>query len=126
MRVVSCLLGLLAVVPAGAALACEPLPAPPDPRPLQQLLDESARFTFGRAAAMVEVVAVKSSGYERPGTVRVVRSLKGPIRPGRRLRLRSVDGAACGAGHFERGERGLILIDRLEGPLLFQGWLPGD
>jgi hypothetical protein len=88
--------------------------------------DEFARWSWSRARAMVEVVAVESSHRRRPGVVRVVRVLKGPFRPGRLLSLRSVDFALCGAGDFKRGSRGLILLDRLSGRLVFQGYLPPD
>ena len=42
------------------------------------------------------------------------------------LSLRSVDSSLCGAGDFERGSRGLILLDQLRGRLVFQGYLPAD
>ena len=117
------LVAALLAFESGAALACS---IPEDPRPLDVRLDEQARDRYSRARAMVEVVAVESSSRRRPGVVRVVRVLKGPIRRGRLLTLRPVDFALCGAGDFKRGSRGLILLDRLSGPLVFQGYLPAD
>lgn len=122
MKLVRLVVALLAV-PSGAALACS---IPEDKRPIEVQRDEHARWSYSRAQAMVEVEAVASSRRRRPGLVRVVRVLKGPIRPGRLLTLRSIDFSLCGAGDFKRGSRGLILLDRLSAPLVFQGYLPAD
>jgi hypothetical protein len=113
---------LLAAGP-DAVLACTPIP---DPRPVEVQMNEWARESYSRAEAMVEVVAIQGSRRHKAGIVRVVRVLKGRIRPGRLFSLRSVDEGLCGAGDFRRGSRGLILIDRLRGPLVFQGYLPDD
>lgn len=113
----------LLALPSGAALACS---IPEDKRPLEVQRDEFARRSWSRAQAMIEVEAVASSRRGRPGVVRVLRALKGPLRPGRLLSLRSVDFSLCGAGDFKRGSSGLILLDRLSGPLVFQGYLPAD
>ena len=113
----------LIAVQSGTALACS---IPPDPRPLEVQRDERASESYRRAKAMVEVVALEGSRRRRPGMVRVVRVLMGPIRPGQVLSLHSVDPSLCGAGDFRRGSRGLILLDRLKGRLDFQGYLPGD
>jgi hypothetical protein len=75
---------------------------------------------------MVEVVAIQGSRFPEPGVVRVLRVLRGPLRPGQRLTLRTAPTSACGAGELQRGSRGLILIDRLRGPLFFQGYLTVD
>ena len=117
------LLALLLAIGPSAALACTPIP---DPRPLEVQIDEWTRQSYLRAEAMVEVIAVQGSRPHNAGIMRVVRVLKGRIRPGRSLALRSVDDGMCGAGDFERGSRGLILIDRLRGLLVFQGYLPSD
>ena len=69
---------------------------------------------------------MEGSRPRRPGLVRVLRVLKGRVRPGQLLSLRSVDFSLCGAGDFERGSRGLILLDSLRGRLVFQGYLPAD
>ena len=122
MRLASVLIAMLAVQP-GAALACS---IARDPRPVEVQRDERARDSYLRAEAMVEVVALEGSHRRRPGLVRVVRVLKGKMRRGRLLRLRSVEGSMCGAGDFERGSSGLILLDRLRGRLVFQGYLPAD
>lgn len=122
MRVISLLAFLLAVQP-GAALACT---IPPSPLPVEEQRDQSARETYSRAAAMIEVVAVEGSRPRRPGLVRVLRVLKGRVRPGQMLSLRSVDFSLCGAGDFARGSRGLILLDSLRGRLVFQGYLSAD
>jgi hypothetical protein len=122
MRAITLLAFLLAVQP-GAALACT---IPPSPLSHEEQLDLWARESYSRAQAMVEVVAMESSRPHRRGMVRVLRALKGRVRPGQLLSLRSVDLSLCGAGDFERGSRGLILLDRLRGPLVFQGYLPPD
>lgn len=122
MRAIHVLAFLLAARP-GAALACT---IPPSPLPIEEQRDQSARESFARAEAMVEVVALESSGPHRRGLVRVLRVLKGRLRAGRVLSLRAVESSLCGAGDFERGSRGLILLDRLRGPLVFQGYLPAD
>lgn len=116
------LAALLAARP-GSALACSP---PPDARPVEVRRDEGARLSYTHSEAMVEVVAVQGSQFPRPGIVRVVRVLRGPVRRGRLLTLRSMPTSACGAGEFQRGSRGLILIDRVSGPLFFQGYLTPD
>lgn len=108
---------------SATALACS---IPEDPRPVEVQQDEWTRDSFTRAQAMVEVVALEGSRRHRPGVVRVVRVLKGRIRPGRILSLRSVEPSLCGAGRFRSGSRGLILLDRLSGPLVFNGYLPPD
>ena len=89
-------------------------------------MDRWARRSYLQAEALVEVVAVEGSRPNWAGLVRVVRVLKGRIVPGQLLSLRSVDSGLCGAEDFRRGSRGLILIDRLRGPLVFQGYLPDD
>lgn len=88
--------------------------------------DEWTRESYLRSQAMVEVVAVEGSRRSRPGVVRVVRVLKGPVRSGRLLSLLTVEPSLCGAGGFRSGSRGLILLDRLGGRLVFQGYLPPD
>ena len=120
MKAIPLLAALLAAQP-GAALACT---IPPSPLPVEEQLDQGARESYRRAAAMIEVVAIEGSRPRRPGLVRVLRALKGRVRPGRLLSLRSVDSSLCGAGDFERGSRGLILLDSLRGRLVFQGYLP--
>lgn len=117
------LLALLLAFQSGASVACSPVP---DSRPMEVQLDEWALESYSRAQAMVEVVAVEGSRRYRPGVVRVERVLKGPIRPGRLLSLRTVEPSLCGAGGFRSGSRGLILLDRLRGPLVFKGYLPPD
>lgn len=115
------LVAALLTLQSGAALACT---IPEDLRPVEVQKDEWARDTYSRAQAMVEVVALEGSRRRRPGLVRVVRVLKGRLRPGRILKLRPVDESLCGAGDFERGSHGLILLNRLRGRLVFQGYLP--
>jgi hypothetical protein len=122
MRAIPVLAVLLAAQPA-AALACS---IPPSPLSVEEQRDERARDTYERAEAMIEVVAIEGSRPRRPGLVRVLRVLKGRVRPGRMLSLRSVDFSLCGAGDFERGSRGLILLNSLRGRLVFQGYLPAD
>ena len=122
MRVASLIAAVLAMHSA-ALLACSPMP---DERPADVQRDEWTRTSYSKAQVMAEVVAVQGSRRHRPGLVRVVRVLKGPIRPGRIFRLRGVDSGLCGAGHFRRGSRGLTLIERLGGENFFQGYLdPG-
>jgi hypothetical protein len=122
MRAIPLVAALLAVQP-GAALACT---IPPSPLPVEERIDQWTRESYSRAEAMVEVVAVEGSRLHRRGLVRVLRVLKGRMRPGRVLSLRAIDSSLCGAGDFERGSRGLILLDRLRGPLVFQGYLRDD
>ena len=122
MKAIPFLAFLLAAQP-GAALACT---IPPSPLPVEEQRDQWARESYQRAAAMIEVVAIEGSRPRRPGLVRVLRVLKGRVRPGRLLSLRSVDFSLCGAGDFERGSRGLILLNSLRGRLVFQGYLPAD
>lgn len=117
------LLAVLLAVQSGAAPACT---VPEDRRPLEVQRDDYARWSFSRAKALLEVEAVASSRRNRPGIVRVLRVLEGPIRPGRLLVLRSVDSSLCGAGDFRRGSRGLIFLDRLTGRPAFHGYLPAD
>lgn len=120
--VAATVLALLALEP-DTALACS---IAPDPRPVEEQLDGWARESYLRAEAMVEVVAIEGSRRHRPGLVRVVRVLKGRMGRGRLLTLHSVESSMCGADDFERGSRGLILLDRLDGRLVFQGYLPED
>jgi hypothetical protein len=120
MRFTRAFLVSLLVVQADSALGCS---LAEDPRPIEEQRDSWTHDSYVRAKAMVEVVAVESSSRRRPGLVRVVRTLKGRVRPGRLLRLHSVEASMCGAGEFERGSSGLILLDRLDGRLVFQGYL---
>ena len=122
MKIAPLLLALLAAQP-GAAFACS---IAPDPRPIEVQRDAFARNTWTHSEAVVEAVAVRGSRLDSPGIVRVVRVLKGPIRRGQILTLRSLSTAACGAGDFQRGARGLTLIGRVRGPHIFRGWLPAD
>ena len=117
------LIAALLAVQSGAAVACS---IDYDPRPVEEQLDDWARSRYLRAEAMVEVVAIEGSRRHSPGLVRVVRVLKGPVPRGRVLALRAVDPSLCGAGHFKRGSRGLILIDNLRGRPVFHGYLPPD
>jgi hypothetical protein len=122
MRVAVLVLALLSLQ-SGAALACS---IAVDRRPVEEQIDEWVRDSYLRSEAMLEVVAVEGSRHHSPGLVRVVRVLKGRVRPGRLLSLRSMERSMCGAGDFERGSRGLILLERLRGPLVFEGYLPRD
>lgn len=122
MKFAPLILALLAVQPA-AALACS---IPEDKRPIEVRRDEFARWTWSRSRALLEVEAVASSRSRRPGIVRVLRVLEGPLRPGRLLVLRSIDPSLCGAGDFRRGSRGLIFLDRLDARPAFHGYLPAD
>jgi hypothetical protein len=117
------LLALLLAAQPGAALACS---IPYDPRPMEVQIDEWAVQSYSNARAMVEVVALRGSSRRRPGLVRVIRVLKGPIRPGRILSLHSVEASLCGAGQFRSRSRGLVLLDGLSGRLVFKGYLPSD
>lgn len=122
MRYAPLVAAFLAVQPA-AALACSPAP---DERPVEVQQDEWARTSYSKAHILAEVVAVQGSRRRGWGLVRVVRVLKGPIRPGRIFRLRAVDSGLCGAGHFRRGSSGLTLIDRASGDNDFHGYLDAD
>jgi hypothetical protein len=117
------LVAALLAVQSAAAFACS---IPEDKRPLEVQRDELARWNHSRSKALLEVEAVASSRGNRPGIVRVLRVLEGPIRPGRLLVLRSIEPSLCGAGDFRRGSRGLILLDRLDGRPAFHGYLPAD
>jgi|GEM_PF-3149246 len=122
MKIAPLLFALLAVHP-GTAFACTIMR---DPRPVEVQQDEFARNSYAHSEALVEVVTVQGSRFDRPGIVSVVRVLKGRIRPGQRFTLRSMPSSMCGAGDFQRGARGLILIGQVRGPHFFQGWLPAD
>ena len=122
MKIFMLVAALLAAQP-GAALGCS---IPFDPRPAEVQQDERARWSYARSEAIAEAVAIQSSRRREPGIVRVLRVIKGPYRPGRLLVLDTVDPSLCGAGSLRRGERGLIRIDRLNGRLVFGGWLPSD
>jgi hypothetical protein len=115
-------LALLTFQPC-SALACS---IAEDSRPVEVQIDEWVRESYLTAQAMVEVVALEGSRRNRPGLVRVVRVLKGPIRRGQLLSLRSVEESMCGAGDFETGSRGLILIERVRHRMEFQGYLRPD
>ncbi|HET9638232.1 MAG TPA: hypothetical protein VFP12_03410 [Allosphingosinicella sp.] len=117
------LVAVFLVVQSAASLACSPVY---DPRPMEVQQDEWTRESYSKAQAMAEVVALQGSRRHGWGLVRVVRVLKGPIRPGRIFRLRTLDSGLCGAGHFRRGSRGLTLIDRIRGENVFHGYLPAD
>lgn len=117
------LVAALLAVQSGASLACT---IPEDKRPVEVQRDEFARWSWSRAKALLEVEAVASSRSNRPGVVRVLRVLKGPIRPGRLLSLRPVDPSLCGAGDFKRGSSGLIFLDGLSERPAFHGYLPAD
>ena len=96
-------------------------------RPIEVQRDEDARASYLSAEALLEVVALRGSRFDRPGLVRVVRTLKGQVRPGTLLKLAALEEEMCGVGNFRRGSRGLILIlERLDRPLAFRGYLPSD
>jgi hypothetical protein len=121
---------LLAIALAGAA-ALTVLPQPARsctmtariPPPTQAQIDAWTRQLYASAEAVVEVVAVAGSSFDRTGRMRVVRVYKGGIVPGALIDIRPIPASMCGAGDFATGSRGLIMISRLSEPLIFHGYL---
>jgi hypothetical protein len=119
-----------AIALAGAAaLAALPTPARACtmtariPPPTQAQIDAATRQLYARAEAVVEVEAVAGSSFDRTGRMRVLRSYKGELSPGALIEIGPLPDSLCGVGDFATGSHGLIMLPRLFGRLIFQGYL---
>ena len=93
------------------------------PPPTQAQIDEWTRQLYARAEAVLDVVAVEGSHFDRAGRMRVVRVYKGNIAPGALIEIRPLPDSMCGVNDFATGSSGLIMIGRLSPPLIFQGYV---
>ena len=125
-----------AIVLAGAA-ALMALPQPARactmtariPPPSQAQIDEWTRQLYARSEAVVEVVAVEGSRFDRAGRMRVVRVYKGTLAPGALIDIRPLPDSMCGVNDFATGSTGLVMISRLApppAPFIFQGYVAED
>jgi hypothetical protein len=89
---------LLATTPA---IACTP--PPPDTRTLEQV-EAEVRRQFDAARDLIDLRMVRTATERHNGVAVVTRSLKGSVRPGTRLRISTMDDAACGYGNAVRGQ----------------------
>jgi hypothetical protein len=99
------------------------------PPPSQAQIDEWTRQLYARAEAVVDVVAVEGSHFDRAGRMRVVRVYKGNIAPGALIEIRPLPDSMCGVNDFATGSSGLIMISRLApspAPFIFQGYVAED
>lgn len=125
--------GFVIALAGAAALAALPAPARACtmtariPPPTQAQIDEATRQLYARAEAVAEVVAVAGSSFDRAGRMRVLRVYKGDLAPGALIDIGPLPDSLCGVGDFATGSRGLVMLPRLFGRLIFQGYLPaGD
>lgn len=121
---------------AGLAVALILLPAesracsivPPDPSlppPTAAERDTQIRQSYAAWGSVLEVVATRGSTLRSPGSVRILRVYKGYFRPGMTLSLRAMSSSMCGAGDFQRGARGIIVLAPRP-PYFFNGFLQPD
>ena len=77
--------------------------------------EKMSRDAFIKWAATVtaipEVKVIKSSDERSLATVKVIRVIRGNVKVGQKLQLRTEHGAMCGAGHLRKGQRGIIIYD---------------
>jgi len=112
-----------AMLAASPALACSPLP--PTRPPTAREIEQQALQGWHHNVALVEIVVIADSRYDRAGTARVVRVYKGPVRVGQEYRMRGLPGSACGSGDMRRGMRGLIYVGA-QPPQWFPGFVSED
>lgn len=103
-------MALALIVPA-PALACSPVP-PPETPPTQAQIDRDLRSTFAAAPDIVEYVVIKRATSSRNGAIRVTRAFKGTVKPGTVIPIWTSEGAACGAGDANVGDRGRMFLER--------------
>ena len=123
------LIGLLAMAAAtlpGAALACRLRPLPP---PVERVR-AAALQRYAGAAVLVEAEAVAAADEDGLTTMRVLRTYKGEVRPGAIISVMAPATITCGCdgcsqGPPDRGERGLMLLDRTDRLPDFSGFLSG-
>jgi hypothetical protein len=99
------------------------------PPPSQAQIDEWTRQLYARSQAVVDVVAVEGSHFDRAGRMRVVRVYKGNIAPGALIDIRPLPDSMCGVNDFETGSSGLVMVSRLApppAPFIFQGYVSED
>ena len=96
------------------------------PPPSQAQIDEWTGELYARSEAVVEVVAVEGSRFDRTGRMRVVRAYKGNLAPGALIDIRPLPDSMCGVNDFVTGSSGLVMISRLApppAPFIFRGYV---
>jgi hypothetical protein len=97
------------------------------PPPSQAQIDEWTRQLYARSEAVIEVVAVEGSHFDRAGRMRVVRVYKGNFAAGALIDIRPLPDSMCGVNDFATGSSGLIMTSRLSAPpapFIFRGYVP--
>ncbi len=93
------------------AMACSRLPD--KPKPIAQR-DAGVRYAAQEAVAIVEILVLNDSDYGRPpNRARVIRSLKGSIKPGRILTFKH-PGHSCGV-NYRADQQGIVLLSDTNG-----------
>jgi hypothetical protein len=110
----------LALLPAPAR-ACTMTARVPPPSPAE--LEQATRELYARAETVADVVAVAGSTPERAGRMRIVRVYKGTLAPGAEIEIRPLPDSLCGANDFAAGSRGLVMLPRRFGQLIFEGYV---
>jgi hypothetical protein len=116
----------LAILPQPARACTMTARVPP---PTQADIEEGTRQVYARSEAVVDVVAVEGSRFDRTGRMRVVRVYKGNLAPGALIDIRPLPDSMCGVNDFATGSSGLVMISRLApppAPFIFQGYIPAD
>jgi hypothetical protein len=118
---------LIAVVQAQPASACAPplnLPKTAEETAAEAKKHRQDLLDWGRnSEAIVHIRAISSSGYgESSAVIKVLKTLRGKIRRGTILHLKTIDTGMCGWGDLKRGQRGIIILDK-ERPRYFKGFL---
>jgi hypothetical protein len=58
--------------------------------------------------------------------MRIVRVYKGALVPGAEIELRPLPDSLCGANDFTAGSRGMVMLPRMFGQLIFQEYATAD
>ena len=105
-----------ALLAASPALACSiVVPATP---PTAAQVEANTLARVAASAAVVEIEIVKADTAGGPGALRVLRSIKGDLRPGAVLPALPMGSAACGPDRLVPGPRGFVFLRDTRLPLM--------
>jgi hypothetical protein len=90
------------------------------------MLDANARLMIEAAQAVLDVRTVKAEVAGRPGSIQVLRVIKGNFRRGQIVAAVPAGSAACGPDTIMPGRRGILLVDRPSLPLRLGSFVAAD